>query len=349
MNQRMRLGSIIIDIEGFELTPEDRDLLQHPLVGGVIFFARNYESSQQMPQLCKNIRATRKTPLLITVDQEGGRVQRFKKDFLTLPSMQEIGEVYEQSAQKGLAFAYHYGWLMAAEILAVGIDLSFAPVLDLDKNKNTVVGNRAFHRTCDVVIPLAKAVMRGMSEAGMASTGKHFPGHGSVSIDSHGGLPEDKRTFDEIYNDDMQPFIELIRANISAIMPGHLLFPLVDDKPVGFSHYWLQEILRKKLQFKGVIFTDALDMGAANAGGNFADRTRAALDAGCDLALVCNSRAGAISVLDELPQKYFLSPEKFHMLQGKMSQTMTSLHNSPEWQTHFNSFDQHRKTYANNE
>ncbi|HSW69819.1 MAG TPA: beta-N-acetylhexosaminidase, partial [Gammaproteobacteria bacterium] len=337
------IGPVILDLMGLEITPEERELLQHPLAGGVILFARNYESPSQISQLCSTIREI--TPfILIAVDQEGGRVQRFKEGLITLPSMREIGEVYQDSHEKGLRFAYSSGWLMAAELLALGVDLSFAPVLDLDKGWNTVIGDRSFAASPAAVMALGEAVIQGMHAAGMAATGKHFPGHGSVKSDSHLELPVDLRQFTEIFQQDMQPFSQMISAGIDALMPAHILFSEVDDKPVGFSRYWLQEILRKKLNFSGIIFSDDLNMAGAEFAGNYFSRAEAALAAGCDMILICNNRPGAIEIMDHLSEKYRLSFDKFKRLKGKFSYDLNTLHASSAWK---NNFNQYRKVYGN--
>jgi beta-N-acetylhexosaminidase len=268
---------------------------------------------------------------LIAVDHEGGRVQRFREGFTRLPSMGMIGQLYDQSPAEGVQLAEVCGWLMAAELLAVGIDISFAPVLDLNKELNQVVGDRAFHRDPVRVSELAGALIHGMHQAGMAATGKHFPGHGSVSADSHIAMPVDSRELTEIIADDMQPFITL-QSSLDAIMPAHILFPAVDKKAVGFSEYWLQSILRTQLQFKGVIFSDDLNMDGAGFAGDYPARAEAALTAGCDMVLICNNRAAAINILDYLTQQHYqLQFEKFKALQGKFSRTMTELHLSREW------------------
>lgn len=339
-------GAVIIDLMGLSVNAEEKELLQHPLVGGVILFARNFESITQINELCCMIRESRKSPLLIAVDQEGGRVQRFKEGFIRLPSMSEVGQCYRDSPEEGLQLAYCCGWLMAAELLAVGVDLSFAPVLDLDRKYNTVIGDRSFGADINLVSLLARRVMDGMHDAGMAATGKHFPGHGGVEADSHLALPIDSRSFTDIYQEDMQPFITLIKANIDALMPAHILFPEVDNQPVGFSHYWLQEILRKKLQFSGVIFSDDLNMAGAEFAGNYVTRAEAAFDAGCDMVLICNNRAGAIEILEHLPKKYILSSEKFNILKSKKSPNLKTLHASEKWKNNLDLFTQHRKIYA---
>jgi beta-N-acetylhexosaminidase len=340
-------GTVIMDLTGLSLDDEERDLLKHPLVGGIILFARNYESTTQLTELCREIRASRQSPILIAVDQEGGRVQRFKEGLTRIPSMGEVGELYQSSPEQGTEFAYCCGWLMAAELLAVGVDLSFAPVLDLDKKWNTVIGDRSFASDPILVSTLALAVMRGMREAGMAATGKHFPGHGSVTVDSHLELPIDSRQFIEIYQEDMQPFIHMIAADIDALMPAHILFPEVDDHPVGFSRYWLEDVLRKKLKFSGIIFSDDLNMAGAEFAGNYAARAEVALEAGCDMVLICNIRKGAIEILDQLPQKYVISLDKFNRLKGRFSEDLKSLHASHLWKNNFNLFAQYRKMYEN--
>lgn len=298
-------GPIILDLNGPELSREEQEILQHPLVNGVILFTRNYENTLQLKELCKNIRNTRKLPLLIAVDQEGGRVQRFQKEFTRIPPMGELGKLFETSPTDALKRAEEAGNCMAKELLAVGVDVSFAPVLDLNKELNNVVGDRAFHAQPAIVVQLAKAVMKGMHAAGMPATGKHFPGHGSVNLDSHLKLPIDEREFATIAAEDLIPFVELIRAGINAIMPAHILFPKVDNKPVGFSSIWLREILRKQLKFSGLIFSDDLNMQGANFAGSYIDRAEAALDAGCDRVLICNNRKGAIEIIDNL--KYSLN------------------------------------------
>jgi len=311
-------GPVIIDLIGLSVNAEEKELLRHPQVGGVILFARNYESPQQLFELCRSIRQSRQSPLLITVDQEGGRVQRFKTGFTLLPAMGEVGELYKSASEEGLKWAYSCGWMMATELVTCGVDLSFAPVLDLDKKCNTVIGNRSFDGDPTIVTELALSMMQGMHSAGMAATGKHFPGHGAVEVDSHLALPIDSRGYEKILEEDMQPFIAMIEANIDALMPAHILFPEVDDKPVGFSRHWLHDILRKKLGFSGVIFSDDLNMAGAEFAGNYASRAEMALEAGCDIVLICNNRVGAIEILDQLPKKYQLSQDKFNRLKNKL-------------------------------
>jgi len=327
------IGPVILDIQGIELSREDKELLQHPLVGGVIFFARNYVSIQQLTELCQAIRETRQQPLLIGVDQEGGRVQRFHQSFTRLPSMGFLGQWYDQSPEEAILLAETCGWLMAAELLSVGVDLSFAPVLDLNKKLNQVVGDRAFHHQSECVTLLASALIKGMRMAGMASTGKHFPGHGSTTVDSHIGMPVDSRDLSTIIADDMQPFIAL-HNELDAIMPAHILFPAVDSQAVGFSEYWLQSILRTQLQFSGVIFSDDLNMQGASIVGDYPTRAEKALNAGCDMILICNNRLASMQILKHLEKNtYHLNDKKFNSLQGTFSYTANQLRHTEEWQT----------------
>ena len=343
-------GPVILDLIGQDITQEESELLLHPLVGGVILFARHYESPVQIRELTRMIRdRAKKKPVLITVDQEGGRVQRFRNGFVLLPSMKQIGQLYQDSPRDGLAFAYCCGWLMAAELLSVGIDLSFAPVLDLDRQFNTVIGDRSFSMLPTEVATLAQSVMYGMREAGMAATGKHFPGHGGVNVDSHISMPIDQRRFTEIESEDLQPFKQLVSAGIDSMMSAHILFPEIDPLPVSFSRYWLHDVLRQQLNFSGVIFSDDLNMEGAQSAGTYANRATTALNAGCDMILICNNRAGAIDILDNVPHGYQLSNEKFQRLQGKFStQSQQTLHTSEIWKNNFSQFIQYRNIYADN-
>ncbi len=342
----LKIGPIVFDLIGTTLSPEEREILQHPLIGGVIFFARNYQSPDQIAQLCKTIRAVRKTPILITVDQEGGRVQRFLTGFQRLPAMGKIGELYAESPKLSLSLASATGYLMAAELLSVGVDLSFAPVLDIDYGNNQVIGQRAFHQQADALILLAKSFMQGMQTAGMASVGKHFPGHGAVSVDSHLDLPIDLRQLKEVAENDISPFKHLINNGIQGIMAAHILFSSIDKHPVSFSSYWLKEILRKQLNFKGMVFSDDLNMKGAHVAGDVPDRAQASLEAGCDMTLICNDRNGIIKTLDRLIQdKFFVSEAKFLPIQGRFQSTQLSLKNSTLWQEKFNYFQDVTQQY----
>lgn len=295
----MSIGPVILDIQGTELSQQERDLLQHPAVGGLIYFSRNYRCPEQLEALTAEVRYLR-PELLIAVDQEGGRVQRLRTGFTRLPSMQSFLPLFARHAPMALSLLQDCGWLMAAELLAVGIDFSFAPVLDVDRNYCRVIADRAFADDPETVAVMAAAFIAGMHEAGMAATGKHFPGHGRVSGDSHLLLPRDERSLAAIRQRDMQPFIKLC-SQLDAIMPAHILCPAVDaDYPVGFSTTWLRRILRGSLGFNGVIISDDLSMAAAATVGSHTERAQLALSTGCDMVLVCNNRAAVIAVLDQL-------------------------------------------------
>jgi beta-N-acetylhexosaminidase len=327
-----QIGCFIVDLEGKEVSPEDREILAHPLIGGIILFSRNYDSRTQLKELCEQIRKASSSPLLIMVDQEGGRVQRFIHEFTRIPAMGIFGELYDNNPASALHLAKDCAWLMATELLALGLDLSLAPVLDLNKGKNSVIANRAFHNHSAVVIPLAQAFMQGMREAGMGAVGKHFPGHGTVTLDSHVALPRDERELKEIEADDMATFKAMVQAGISAIMPAHIVFSRVDTLPVGFSSVWLKTILRKQLGFTGTIISDDLNMAGANISNHYEDRVIAAREAGCDFTLLCNNRRGVIEVLDNLTyENHQVDKEKWSVLQGKFS-SMKPYHETKRWQ-----------------
>lgn len=296
----MTLGPLMLDLAGLALHPEEREWLRHPLVGGVILFSRNYESPAQLERLTAEIHALRQPPLLVAVDHEGGRVQRFRAGFTALPPARAIGEYYDRHPRQALELAEACGYVMASELRAVGVDFSFAPVLDLDRGLSEVIGDRAYHRDPQSCAALARAVMRGMARGGMAAVGKHFPGHGGCAADSHTSLPVDERELADIQAEDLVPFERLIQAGLAAIMPAHVLYPRVDGVPAGFSRVWLQDILRGQLGFQGVIFSDDLSMAGARCAGGIVDRARAALSAGCDMVLVCNDPAAAVQLLDGL-------------------------------------------------
>lgn len=328
----MSLGPLMIDLQGQNLSCEEQELLQHPLVGGVILFSRNYESPAQMNALTAAIHTLRQPPLLIAVDHEGGRVQRFREGFVKLPACAQLGIHYERDCQAALASAQQIGWVLAAELRAVGVDLSFAPVLDLGRGVSTVIGDRAFHAQPEVVAALAQAMMIGMQEGGMMAVGKHFPGHGSVTPDSHYTVPIDERSFAEIASEDLVPFDRLIRQGLPAIMPAHVIYPQVDPLPAGFSRRWLQEILRDQLAFQGVIFSDDMTMAGAAVVGDVLARTQQALQAGCDMILICNDRAAAIQVIDNLGE--YDSPtsqNRLLRLQRGAALAWESLHADGRW------------------
>lgn len=296
----MTLGPVMLDVVGKELTAEDIKRLQNPLVGGVILFSRNFESPAQLKALTASIHAVRQPPLLISVDHEGGRVQRFKDGFTKIPPMREFGKVWDDNPKKAKELAEDAGWILAAELRAHGVDFSFTPVLDMDYGESQVIGNRAFHVKAQAIHELAYALMQGLRRGGMPAVGKHFPGHGYVVADSHVAIPVDEREFDEIAQNDMQPFRQMIDDGIQAIMPAHVIYPKVDEKPAGFSPRWLQKVLRERLGFDGVIFSDDLSMEGAGVAGDVTARALAALNAGCDMVLLCNQPYKADELLAHL-------------------------------------------------
>ena len=293
-------GRLMIDIEGLFLSDEDISLIESPHVGGIILFERNFQSRQQLESLCSSIRSI-KQEILIAVDHEGGRVQRFKKEFTQIPSMQSLGDFVKKNSDEGLSLAEDIGWLLASELISSGIDISFAPVLDLDRNTSSIIGNRSFGEDPQLVIDTSQALIKGMKNAGMASTGKHFPGHGGVEADSHLEAAKDLRELEELYDCDLKPYIVLQEA-LQGIMSAHLTFPNIDSDSVGFSYFWLTTILREQIGFSGVIFSDDLSMKGADVAGNFSDKAQMALEAGCDMILVCNNRKGSKEVIKYLEE-----------------------------------------------
>lgn len=328
------LGLVMLDVEGTRLGSEDRRRLLHPHAGGVILFSRNYESPRQIAELTAEIRALRDPPLLITVDHEGGRVQRFREGFTRLPPMRALGGIYDQHPQRARRLAHDAGYILAAELRACGVDLSFTPVLDLDYGSSTVIGDRAFHTSPDAVGQLAVALVEGLRQGGMSACGKHFPGHGFVAADSHTHLPIDERSFAEIELADLVPFGHLIRHGLSAIMPAHVIYPKVDSRPAGFSNVWLSQVLRGQLRFQGVIFSDDLSMEAARATGAVVDRAEAAFAAGCDMVLICNDPAAADQLLNGLKRVPSpLSLARLARLHGRrQSATLAELRESEPYQ-----------------
>jgi beta-N-acetylhexosaminidase len=288
-------GPAMIGIEGTELTARDRERLVHPAVGGVILFARNYASPAQLRALCASVRALREPALPIAVDHEGGRVQRFREGFSAIPAMRRLGEQWDRDVAGAATEAARLGRLLASELRAHGLDFSFAPVLDLDHGTSGVIGDRAFHRNPNAVAHLAWAFVAGLAAGGMAAVGKHFPGHGFTAADSHETLPEDPRSLERIVAEDLVPFAALAKR-LAAIMPAHVVYPAVDAKPAGYSQTWLQEILRGRLGFDGLIVSDDLGMAGALGAGDVVSRADAAIEAGCDIVLACNE----FDAIDEL-------------------------------------------------
>ncbi|HVW69416.1 MAG TPA: beta-N-acetylhexosaminidase [Steroidobacteraceae bacterium] len=328
----MSLGPLMIDLEGTSITPEEREMLRHPLVGGVILFTRNYVDPEQLTELVAGIHAARASQLIVAVDQEGGRVQRFKKGFTLLPPARQIGHAYDQDPKAGLELARRLGWLMAAELRSHGVDISFAPVVDLDYGVNEAIGTRAFHQRSGVVGQLAVAYTHGMRDAGMMATAKHFPGHGAVIADSHQTLPVDRRELVDM-SDDLAPYRRLIANGLPAVMVAHIVFPALDSAPASLSSSWIRDVLRGELRFQGVVFADDLSMGgAAAAYGDVVTRAQKALSAGCDMLPVCNNRASVVTLLEQLK----VEPEpasrlRLVRLHGRGGLTRQALTETPEW------------------
>ena len=296
----MTLGPLMVDVAGTELTAEDREVLRHPLVGGVILFTRNYRDPEQLTALVSDIHAARTPPLIVAVDQEGGRVQRFRSGFALLPPARRIGKEFDLDAKAGLELARRMGWMMAAELRSCGVDLSFAPCVDLDYGVSDVIGDRSFHAKAAAVSQLAMAYMHGMRDAGMAATAKHFPGHGAVRADSHTAAPVDRRELTDM-DDDLTPYRRLIANGLQGVMVAHVLFPAVDtDSVASVSPRWIRDVLRGDLAFKGAVFSDDMSMAGAAVAGDVVVRSKRALAAGCDTVLICNSRPSVVTVLDRL-------------------------------------------------
>ncbi|MGE5491445.1 MAG: beta-N-acetylhexosaminidase, partial [Actinomycetota bacterium] len=289
----MPLGPLMIDIAGTELTDLDRERLCHPLVGGIILFSRNFTDVAQLEKLTAEIHGLRSPRLLIAADHEGGRVQRFRQGFTRLPAMSALGAAWEQDPESALNKARQVGYVLAAELRARGVDLSFTPVLDLDYGCSTVIGNRSFHRRPEAVAQLAGALIEGLRQAGMAACGKHFPGHGHVEADSHVAIPVDERSL-EALQEDIAPYRQLA---LDAVMPAHVTYPAVDGKTAGFSNRWIN-YLRNDVRFDGVIFSDDLSMQGASVAGGVVDRVEASHRAGCDMLLLCNAPDSVGEVLE---------------------------------------------------
>lgn len=328
----MTLGPLMVDLVGLEMTQEEAEILQHPLVGGVILFSRNYESPEQLTALTSSIRALRDPHLLIAVDHEGGQVQRFREGFTHMPAAGVLGQAYQYQPEMAVKQAEIMGWLMAAELRAVGVDFSFAPVLDLNYGVSEVIGDRSFHREPEAVIALARSYIAGMKRAWMPAVGKHFPGHGAVEVDSHLGLPTDERNFDQIYEADMLPFRQLCNSALAGVMPAHIVYEKNDSLPAGFSPFWIKDVLRERLGFQGAVLSDDLSMAGAAVMGGSVDRAAAALNAGCDMVLLCNQPQSVVEVIDGLAhQDDPLRHMRLIRLHGRHGEPRESLMSSDEW------------------
>lgn len=322
-------GPIMIDLEGLNMSASEKDKINHPNAGAVILFKRNFSNPQQVIQLIKQIRAARNGPILIAVDQEGGSVQRFQNGCTPLPSASS----YEAKGKQSVKLATLAGWLMASELLALGIDFSFAPVLDVDCGISEIIADRSFSKNPLIAATLAGAFRQGMRQAGMAATGKHFPGHGAVSVDSHLDLPVDARCLNSIRQKDLIPFERLIADGIEAIMPAHIIYEQVCSQPAGFSKIWITKILRKEFNFNGVVFSDDLSMEGASYVGDYPRRVKLAMTAGCDMVLVCNNPEAATQVLNAMPiQNNSIRQHRLISMQGKRSIDWQQLQHAKHWQ-----------------
>lgn len=322
----------MLDVEGLALTPADRNLLREPAVGGVILFSRNYASPAQLAELVAAIRDVRSPPLLIAVDHEGGRVQRFRDGFTPMPAMRLIGRQYDSDRGAAVSLARTAGWMVARELRAADIDLSFTPCVDLDWGVSEIIGDRAFHRSPDVVAELAGAYCKGMKDGGMAAVAKHFPGHGAVVADSHEQLPVDRRHFNDLL-DDVRPYEKLVsNRQLAGVMLAHIIYPEMDAMPAGFSAYWIRNQLRSELGFDGAVFCDDLSMKATRTYGSMPARARLALQAGCDMVLVCNDRAAASATVAALREYSSpLSLVRLARLHGTLPVKREALLASDEW------------------
>lgn len=317
MRKRLPLGPAMLDPVGPELTDDDRRRLLHPATGGVILFARNYVNPAQLCALNAEIRSLRTPELILCVDHEGGRVQRFREGFTAIPSMRRLGVQWDRDRDAARRAAHAVGVVIAAELGAHGIDFSFAPVLDLDYGSSSVIGERALHFDPLAVGALASELIRGLADCGVQAVGKHFPGHGFAALDSHVALPRDERSVAEIVNKDLPPYRAAIAAGLGGVMPAHVIYPQADAEPAGYSKYWLQRVLRESLGFKGMIFSDDLSMAGAGTAGGVAERAAAALGAGCDMVLLCGNPEGQDRLLESLGPTALASPARVEPMRRK--------------------------------
>lgn len=308
---------MVADVVGLALTDEDRERLRHPAAGAVILFARNYENPEQLRLLVEEIQKLREPELVVCVDHEGGRVQRFREGFTAIAPMRELGRLWDRDKEAAQEAARAAAYVIGAEIGAHGVDFSFAPVLDLDYGASSVIGDRALHFDPNAVGALAGAIVQGFADAGVAAVGKHFPGHGFAAADSHVDAPRDDRVFSEIFRKDIAPYRAAMKAGLAGIMPAHVIYPQCDAEPAGYSKYWLQEVLRGKLGFEGLIFSDDLSMAGASTVGGPPERARAALAAGCDMVLLCNDPEGQRKLLESLGDLPLKNPERLERMRKK--------------------------------
>jgi beta-N-acetylhexosaminidase len=317
MKRRLPLGPIVLDPSGPALTDDDRKRLLHPATGGAILFAHNYQSPEQLAALCAEIRALRTPELLICADHEGGRVQRFREGFTAIPPMRSLGVLWDRDRATARAAAHAAGYAIAAELDAHGVDFSFTPVLDLDYGSSSVIGDRALHFDPNAVGALAAELIKGLAAGGMGAVGKHFPGHGFAALDSHVAVPRDEREVAVIMKKDVAPYRAAIDAGLGGVMPAHVIFTKADLEPAGYSRYWLQQVLRGKLGFQGLIFSDDLSMEGASTVGGVAERARAALAAGCDMALLCKDPEGQDKLLESLGNTALARPERAERMRAR--------------------------------
>ena len=329
----MGLGPVMLDVAGTTLTSEDEERLRHPLVGGVILFTRNYQSTRQLCDLTTSIRALRNPPLLIAVDHEGGRVQRFREGFTRIPPMRELGKIWDEHPKRAKHLAFQSGYVLAAELRACGVDFSFTPVLDVDYGSSGVIGDRAFHSEPQAIAELAHSLLQGLRQGGMHCVGKHFPGHGFVQADSHLDIPRDERSYTDIEFSDLIPFRQMVNFGLTAVMPAHVIYAKVDSQPAGFSKKWLKDILRGELNFEGCIFSDDLSMEGATVAGGIVQRASAALNAGCDMVLVCNNPLLADELLTNLKWEMpVTSKARLAQMRGRANPlSEAQLHELPEF------------------
>jgi beta-N-acetylhexosaminidase len=325
--QKNLLGRLMLDLDSHSLTDEEKHILQNPQVGGVILFSRNIFSSNQVISLCREIKDINPR-LLIAVDQEGGRIQRLAEGYTSLPSMQRLGQYVSQNRKAGIELANHLGWLMASEVIASGLDISFAPVLDLDHETSSIIGDRSLGEIPDEVIAIASAYIAGMNEAGMQAIGKHFPGHGGIQADTHLSYSEDHRSLAELEQHDLLPF-SLLQNKLGGIMTAHVSFPEIDSDIPTFSKFWLQEILRQKIEFTGVIFSDDLTMKGTDFLGDIVIKTRQALQSGCTMVLICNDRTGANQALDFMLKNNISQSARLPLLKASKTVSWEDLASDP--------------------